>query len=559
MKNKYMRNNKGAALISIMIAVAFISILTTSLMAITVNNYHMKAVNAKSKNNFYLTEQKLNVFTNEVRNTAAASTDPVNDICKKIGCTSPNFTAPGYTNRYNVDEIAKIVFPDSTPSGGSVVVDNVKYTFSSVNSAPASNISMVSNASVSRLKTVTIEGVKITSEPVGTEGYTDTIITDIKFQVLEALPDNSKGGIGKFSVMLDSPINFTSTGDPIRWNVYGNAFMSSYGATGAKMKDDTTGVIDINGGTKQGNDPALKIDRNSALNFVGDNMIVYGDILIEDQGVFAALNGSLTVYGDIKVEGNGAFVCTGKLYMMDGTNPRTGQPYGIYNNTGKASNVSYGAVNKLTAENVYTFKEALNLHDNDATNDGLISSIIQQATNTNNTAHKYYFYDMMDNEEKTMSTSFNGRTIGCDIYGKNPVNGNFNNQLVFLYKKGDFTTPIEVRQTNVYCTFISKNPVVFSQVHDVNLTNLGDEAFDYLTLQAANSIYTTYDANAHEINCRASGPSYNDDNAHFKIGDFFKSNANSIVQTALGASSGGGSATQTPEATAVGYAEWKKE
>ena len=47
------KNNKGAALISVLIATAFLAITATALLMISYSNYKMKVVNLNSKNNLY--------------------------------------------------------------------------------------------------------------------------------------------------------------------------------------------------------------------------------------------------------------------------------------------------------------------------------------------------------------------------------------------------------------------------------------------------------------------------------------------------------------------------
>ena len=63
-------NNKGIALISILIAVAFISIIGSTLLYITYTNFQMKVLNNRSKQNFYETDGELVRITSTLRDFA---------------------------------------------------------------------------------------------------------------------------------------------------------------------------------------------------------------------------------------------------------------------------------------------------------------------------------------------------------------------------------------------------------------------------------------------------------------------------------------------------------
>ena len=53
------KNNRGIALISIMIAVSFITVIAAALLVITYTNFRMKVQNLNTKENFYETDGQL--------------------------------------------------------------------------------------------------------------------------------------------------------------------------------------------------------------------------------------------------------------------------------------------------------------------------------------------------------------------------------------------------------------------------------------------------------------------------------------------------------------------
>ena len=79
------KSNKGAALVSIMVAVAFLSIIATTLLAISLNNYEMKSVQTKSNMNFYNNEKYLNVVTTNLRSSVYEQTDPKAVLAAAVG------------------------------------------------------------------------------------------------------------------------------------------------------------------------------------------------------------------------------------------------------------------------------------------------------------------------------------------------------------------------------------------------------------------------------------------------------------------------------------------
>ena len=109
MKNNLVRlNNKGAALISIMIAVAFISILASAFLYMSYNNFTMKVTNYESKQNFYDTEQHMMNLSAKLRSEIMASSDPLTELKTLAGVDA--------SGRYDATKLAQLAF-DTTPSG----------------------------------------------------------------------------------------------------------------------------------------------------------------------------------------------------------------------------------------------------------------------------------------------------------------------------------------------------------------------------------------------------------------------------------------------------------
>ena len=86
MKRKFVNNNKGMAMVSVLIAVAFITILATALLYISFNNFQMKVVNYESKVNFYETEHDLVVASTAIRNAVYSNaSNPMQELKDAVG------------------------------------------------------------------------------------------------------------------------------------------------------------------------------------------------------------------------------------------------------------------------------------------------------------------------------------------------------------------------------------------------------------------------------------------------------------------------------------------
>ena len=74
-KNRKLCNNKGIAMVSILIAVAFVSIIGSSLLYICYKNFQMKVLSVRSKENFYETDGALVEVTTALRNELSSKSN----------------------------------------------------------------------------------------------------------------------------------------------------------------------------------------------------------------------------------------------------------------------------------------------------------------------------------------------------------------------------------------------------------------------------------------------------------------------------------------------------
>lgn len=534
---KILRSNKGAALVSIMIAVAFITILATAMLYMSFNNYKMKVVNYESKANFYETEQSMTKMSTTLRNEVMSSSNPLLTVKTAAGVDA--------TNRYSNVEIAKLAFPSaSVASSGNnaVVVDENGDLFTFSSTVPAGTPNYEETPVNSSTKKITLKGVEIKQLEARTKNV-NKISTDLYMYIQAEDTPADMGGIGEFSLMMDSSIS-TAPGSATKINVFGNGFF---------LGVDPSATTSLPG-RKANSSQAISLNSECTYNLLGDYTLVYGDIVLEDQSALNIINGSLTVYGNIYLDGTSTLTCNGKLIFPDSSiiSPDTGNPYGIVGDAKRIypSNLA-SSIERLGPTTCQAIVADLKLDDTDHSNDGLVTQILAKQRSANGAGPEYYYDDAAINgqamQKDADSITLNGISYNTRFYSKDQVNGDLRNRLAFL--KG----VTAIKESNEGSTIISRDKVSFEQVHELNLTKMGTNAFNYLTMKqadAANYPDLNYIEGVHQIQLN--------NGLKYEVGGFLQPNANTFVQNIMGLASGGGGGTPTYAST-IGYQNWSKE
>lgn len=528
-----LKNNRGAALVSIMVAVAFVTILATAILSMSYNNFRMKVVNYESKANFYETEQRLTMMSTTLRNNVMSSSTPFTEIKTLTG-------VPDGGDRYRADKVAALAFPGTTPSQGenlSSVVGPNGDTFYFTAQAGANYEEADQGAG---LKKITLKGVTIRQVESRTKNE-NTIKTDLVMYIRETLGASDIGGIGDFSVLSDGPLSSDMT-KGTRINMFGNAFFM-----GTDFQTDHTEP-----GT------ALVLGGNCVYNILGDYNFAYGDILLKDNAALNIIGGSLTVYGNIELQGNSTLTCTGKLYMPC-------SDMGTFDVT--AGNVSkqvfpstlVSNIERVQKDKCESLLSSLCLDDNIEDNDGITPQIfIEQAPvsgGDEGTTYSNYYFDSASFNQTDCSTAgsvnINGIDYSTTFFYQADTNGQLNNKLVFL------TGSVKMVESNRNSTFISRSPISFGQVHSVNVSKMGSYAFDYLTLRkGVSGVGYAYNPSVHEVTINV--PDANNANYSFNVGGFLDPDANDTVKAIMGYAINGDGGVPS-YSSAIGYQNWSKE
>ncbi len=538
-RKSVLRNNRGAALVSIMIAVAFVTILATAMLYMSYNNYRMKIVNYESKANFYETEQSVTQMSTTLRNDVMMSSSPLLTLKTKAGVDM--------NSRYSTVELAKLAFPSSTvtPSGNSAVVTDLNGDVYTISTTVASGPNYFEVPQASNRTKITLQGVKVRQLEAQTQN-SNTITTDLVMYIQEQSTPDDMGGIGEFSLMMDSSISSNATAGT-KINVFGNGFFLGTDFTGSQSLP----------GTKLNSTEAIRLEEQCTYNILGDYTLVYGDIVLTDGAALNIIGGSLTVYGNIYLEDESTLTCNGKIYMPPAAipDPNTAAEYGIiYTGTAKEhlypENLEAG-IERLDVDKCNAIVADLMLNDNDPDNDGLVYQILAKQKDVNGSGAEYYYDDDDVNtdamQKDAAEVTLNGISYNTRFFSKGEVNGDLRNKLAFLK---DVTA---IKESNENSTIISRDKVYFEQVHELNLTKMGTNAFNYLTLKesdVANYPGLIYIDDVHQIEL-GNGKTY-------EVGGFIKTGANAFVQQVMGNAVNGGGGTPVYAST-IGYQNWSKE
>lgn len=527
MNRKTLReDNRGAALVSIMIAVTFISILASTLLYLSYNNFSMKVTSYKSKLNFYETEQKMTELSSGLRNDVMKSSNPLDQI-KSIAGVNPT------TNRYSPEKLAKIVFPAGTVSnaGGdavSVIDEGDVYTFSSAVTGP--NYSEVVTGNITK---ITLSGVRIRQLQTA-EHFDNTITTDLVMYIEESNSVGDVGGIGEFSLLMDAPISCDTGSGATKLNILGNCIAVGTQHNGSESLPGS------------GANAGLALGGECTVNVLGDYMIVYGDVVLNDSAILNVMGGSLTVYGDIYLNGNSTLMCTGTITLPEGTDSRDGSTYDVILPTGQIAAqhilpADY-TVSRLPETQGLNLRNSLGLTNSDPDDDGVVAQITKEQTNKEGSQTVDFDEDGMGDHSVVGGKGiFNGVQYTLKIPNDTNLNGSVKNSLVFIYKDG--TT---MEEGNINSTVISRKPIKFSQVHTVTVTKMGTQTFNYFIM--TDKTDALYDSDVHEFKGRW---------GTFQTGGFFNSNANDYVQQVIGFASN--SSGEKIYSSAIGYENWTKD
>ncbi len=577
MKGKMMNhkklNNRGVAMISIMIAVAFITVIASALLYITYTNFSMKTMNLRSKENFYELDGMVNRVSAETRNLLNETTtdDPSSNITKLTvnGDMPTETTAVQYDvrNFYYMGHpvichIAAIrgrignpgVAADATEyasyregvnitaswsGGGNDVIrtstegtDDDRFGFyTEYGTGDNGKVTMKVDSSTGAT-TYTFHNLCIEERAAG--GYVNRIKTDIEITTVKKTGTGDEGGIGDFSMLSDSSLKVDGGGFTVM-DIYGNSYFSSTDGTGTYEKSDGTTATFTKPGTN-----AVVLNDESKINVIGQYLVVYGDIVLNDNSCLYIGSGNLTVYGDIILNGHSTLICNGKIYMVEGKLPGRTEESKIKIATGttKEQHIypSSTTVTKLTKAQFEEFCHTLLFDDANTANDGITKQILKSVTLSGGTFDPANFSGNINGNPKGELTSFFGQDIAVGFNTQDTINNDMKNRVCFNLKEA------KIRESNPCTTIISCKPVTVDQKHSVSVTKIGDDVFEWLIgCQKTDTSNPLFDAKVHNFKLETSTAG----SGYISTADLFQPDCNPKVKKMLRQATGGGSGSDS--------------
>ncbi len=268
-------DNKGAALVTILIAVTFMTIMASSLMYMAYMNYLTKSMRYSATDNFYTDEFALDDLSTTLQQIAARESTIDNARNAIKAAVGERYV--GSFRAYTNDDVAALIGVASQEATISV---NCALEDTSGN---LTEDSLIVNDEYIKLR-----GVRITATTP--EGYKSTITSDITISFPSTIPGPID--INDFSVITDSPLVFNNGG--ARY-FSGNVFAQKTGTSG---------------GT------ALKVDNNTVVGLLSQQVMIVGDVEVTGNSTLH-VTGNMTVYGKVTVDEGSALICSGKILHSD--------------------------------------------------------------------------------------------------------------------------------------------------------------------------------------------------------------------------------------------------
>ncbi len=602
------KSNKGVAMISVMIAIAFISIIATAMLTISSTNYAMKTANALSKENSYITDGELTRATSSIRELALGSGGSPSRI-------SSDLLNDTDATKYDCKKMIAVVYPGATVEGTSsdayVTIkdptnDNITDTIHFTGDCNYTASAVPDPADVSKnLTGVTrhkFSGFTVTRTSTYASGaektYFNSAKTDIVFDIYEqSTPGKVGGGVGNLSLMLDS--NFKAGGEQFSFlTMSGNTFVTDYKQSSGKNK--VSGDFSLNGGTTKMTIPgsnAFTLNKQCKVNMCGDYNVIYGDLnLLEDSSL--TVHGTLIVYGDINISKNATLIFdnSGELKFMKAQFPHSDESvrYSSINYSDGASatkNTFYktagsncgdgSAFRTVDDKSFKDFLDHLNYSDAESDNDGLLQKVLRK-DNFFGSADKYVVdytgnfngcdstfartgLTKTESEGGSMSkfqgyrtvNKFNGKNIGVAVIDGtvDTLNGGCHDLLVISCRQPS-SGAMKMTQFSPNMTVISKCPVELGVQHGVVMSKIGTEEFNYITgIKGPDDDKKTDYADSlfNDVKINFSSPYTG------RVGKFFDKDCNINVDKAYGYATGGGGAADKQYASTIYFENYSRD
>ena len=271
-KNSKKIDNRGAAIVSVLIAITFIAIIATSLLYMVYMNYLAKTMRYGSTDNFYTAEFALDDLSSELQQIAVDKGKAGGDITAAITEIRTQVGAGPAAGKSFYDPAKVQALVRAASKDASIVIDT---------SYPSTVKNYEDSDSWVKLK-----GVKITS--TDEKGFVSTITSDV---IIKFSPEGTGDlDICDFSLINDNPIYIGA----------GDCTLSGY-VYAQKHCEGGTPKSYVNGG--------------ATVYVLSEKAIFNGDVVLDSSSGNPVMEiyGDVYIMGDLKIDSNSTVVVAGSL------------------------------------------------------------------------------------------------------------------------------------------------------------------------------------------------------------------------------------------------------
>ncbi|MCR5011411.1 MAG: FapA family protein [Lachnospiraceae bacterium] len=468
-EKKRIVNDRGAALISVLIAVTFIAIIATSLLYMVYMNYLAKVMRYGSTDNFYTAEFALDDLSSELQQIAVDKGKAGGDISAAIAEIRTQVGAgstPGKST-YNPTMVQDFV---RTARNDASIVVTTSYPTGAKNYEDTDT-------------QVKLKGVVITA--TDEKGYVSTITSDI---IIKFSPQGQGDlDICDFSIITDDPI-YIGSGDFI---MTGYAYTQKHRESGHDASCDIRGVTVPAGAS-------VYINGGATVHILSERAIFNGDVIINGPGV-VEVYGDVYIMGDLKIDSEATLIMAGGSIKLTGSIEGSGYNYIEKKADSLVDNWSYpgGSICPM--------------YDSSAP-DGLVSQLFCDNVMFYNSEQdkidyfdfNRYFYSSQNGCIKDADIKYKGKDdkpkLTLWVNTKDDFNDSLVDSLALIVNQ-----PVLIRGTCVNSTVVSKYGYGFNkfeQTNPVYMQKMDKEQYNWFINTCLSGIHNTgelYDSSGHNI------------------------------------------------------------
>ncbi|MCR5591430.1 MAG: pilus assembly PilX N-terminal domain-containing protein [Lachnospiraceae bacterium] len=282
--------NRGSTLITVLVAIAFVTILTSIILGTSVMNLRMKSIDRRTKDDFYYAEKALNdIYTGIGQETAKIAGDEYEDAFKDVGLPGNDDTTfaekaeATYKKNY-IKKAAEEIKIDPAPSDMTPVQNQLKKYIVDQSGVTAGNITVTvkeyryelldgSDASVSTADRIRLVGVQVTTKD--SKDFQATVSTDIVIETptMDFLGPNVD--VTDYCIIANKGLYINGNA-----TINGNVYAGIHGGSGGSpslpsgLSDSAYGAEKLLGGINING----KAGSGSDVSFNGNYIVSKGDI-----------------------------------------------------------------------------------------------------------------------------------------------------------------------------------------------------------------------------------------------------------------------------------------